>query len=157
MKVFDPILARQIGMWINEYLYYYYYAERAVERLTSEPLTRGEEVLELNRRLLSQLDDIGIGANSEKALNVYYNYHSRRNSTYMYYARPGSPDPEQADHSASQIIDISANMEEGEGYAGVALDIIEGLEGMNRFMSPLMCPMGRNCLHGARRCGRGEL
>jgi 6-phospho-beta-glucosidase len=129
MKVFDPTLVRQIGMWINEYLYYYYYAERAVESLTSEPLTRGEEVLELNRRLLSQLDDIGIDANSEKALNVYYNYQSRRSSTYMYYARPGSPDPQQADHFASQIIDINSNLEAGEGYAGVALDIIEGLEG----------------------------
>ncbi len=128
MKVFEPSLVQQIGMWINEYLYYYYYAERAVKSLSTEPLTRGEEVLELNRRLLAQLEDIGVEANPDKALGLYHNYHYRRNTTYMYYARPGSPNPQEADHASLQDIDLGTVPEEGEGYAGVALDIMEGLE-----------------------------
>ena len=33
MKVFEPSLVQEIGMWINEYLYYFYYRERAVKSL----------------------------------------------------------------------------------------------------------------------------
>ena len=127
MKVFEPSLVKQISMWINEYLFYYYYAERAVESLQTEMQTRGEEVLELNRRLLAQLDDIGVDENTDKALSVYYNYHYRRNATYMYYARPGSPNPQEADHAGLKEIDFSALSKEGEGYAGVALEIMKGL------------------------------
>lgn len=129
MKIFDPTLVEQIGMWINEYLYYYYYYERALKSLNTAHQTRGEEVLELNLRLLAQLDDVGVRDNSEKALHVYYNYLNRRDSTYMYYARPGSPNPEEADHSATQDREPDNLSEENEGYAGVALDIMEGLAG----------------------------
>jgi 6-phospho-beta-glucosidase len=142
MKVFEPSLVQQIGMWINEYLYYFYYRERAVESLNTAPLTRGEEVLELNNRLLAQLDDVGVCANSAKAINVYYNYLNRRNMTYMYYARPGSPNPEQADNSTAQDIDFSNLSEENEGYAGVALDIMEGLEGDEPVYTALNVPNG---------------
>jgi 6-phospho-beta-glucosidase len=129
MKIFDPTLVQQIGMWINEYLYYYYYYERALKSLNSALQTRGEEVLELNLRLLEQLEDVGVRDNSEKALHVYYHYLNRRDSTYMYYARPGSPNPEEADQSASENKDHGVLAEENEGYAGVALDIMEGLDG----------------------------
>jgi 6-phospho-beta-glucosidase len=129
MKVFDPILVKQIGMWINEYLYYFYYCERALKSLKTARQTRGEEVLDLNLRLLAQLDDIGVHGNPEKALNIYYNYLNRRDSTYMYYARPGSPNPEEADCSTTQDIELGNLTEENEGYAGVALDIMQGLEG----------------------------
>ena len=142
MKVFEPSLVQEIGMWINEYLYYFYYRERAVKSLQTAPLTRGEEVLELNNRLLAQLDDVGMSANSAKALNIYCNYLNRRDMTYMYYARPGSPNPEQADRSTTQDIDFSNLSEENEGYAGVALDIMEGLEGDEPVYTALNVPNG---------------
>jgi 6-phospho-beta-glucosidase len=140
MKVFEPSLIKQIGMWINEYLYYYYYAERAVDSINGAPQTRGEEVLELNRRLLAQLEDIDIEVNSEKALSLYFNYHYRRNSTYMHYARPGTPNPEEAERSLVQEIDVGNLSKEGEGYAGVALDIMQGLEGNEPFYTALNVP-----------------
>jgi alpha-galactosidase/6-phospho-beta-glucosidase family protein len=127
-------------MWINEYLYYFYYAERALDRVSREPLTRGEEVLALNRRLLEQLDDVGVTVNPEKAFSVYYNYHLRRNSTYMHYARPGTPSPEEADRAALQVIDFGDASAEGEGYAGVALDIMLGLEGDEPVYTALNVP-----------------
>ena len=140
MKVFEPSLVKQIGMWINEYLYYYYYCERALSSLTGEVLTRGEEVLELNRRLLGQLEDVGVCANPEKALRVYFNYINRRNMTYMYYARPGSPNPEEADQASLQEIDLGTFSKEEEGYAGVALDIMQGLEGDEPVYTALNVP-----------------
>jgi 6-phospho-beta-glucosidase len=140
MQVFEPSLVRQIGMWINEYLYYFYYAEQALDRVGSEPLTRGEEVQALNRRLFEQLDDIGVTVNPEKAFSFYYNYHLRRNSTYMHYARPGTPSQEEADRAALQVIDLAEVSTEGEGYAGVALDIMQGLEGDEPVYTALNVP-----------------
>jgi 6-phospho-beta-glucosidase len=47
----------------------------------------------------------------------------------MHYARPDAPSLEQADQNAESSAPKQFNAEGGEGYAGVALDIIQGLEG----------------------------
>jgi 6-phospho-beta-glucosidase len=116
-------------MWINEYLYYYYYSEKAVEQILADGKTRGEEIMELNQRLLSELGDILIERNPQKALSVYHAYNQRREATYMHYARPDAPSMELADQ-ATRTTDLQEmDFSSGEGYAGVALDIIQGLEG----------------------------
>src|SRR5215212_6177928 len=51
LKIFQPELISQFGMWLNEYLYYYYYSEQALAKILSDGKTRGEEILELNQRL----------------------------------------------------------------------------------------------------------
>jgi 6-phospho-beta-glucosidase len=124
MNIFEPALLDQIGMWLNEYLFYYYYAERALESIQSEGKTRGEEVLELNRRLLDQLRAL----DPEQALAAYYAYERRRGATYMHYARPDSPTPEEADLQVQVEPRRKAGGEAEEGYAGVALSIIEAFE-----------------------------
>ena len=125
MQVFEPGLIEAMDIWLNEYLYYYYYAEQAVERIQSDGLTRGEEILVLNERLLEQLKEIDINVNPEKALKTYYAYEKRRTSTYMHYARPDGLEMDEADQHIqdAEIVDTA-----GEGYAGVALDIIEAFE-----------------------------
>jgi 6-phospho-beta-glucosidase len=125
--MFDAELIRHIGMFTNEYLYYFCYAERAVESIQSDELTRGEEVLQLNRRLLDRLRTIDIARNPDDALRAYLSYERRRSSTYMHYANPDGLSMEEADQAASeQAIEIST--EGGEGYAGVALKIIQALQ-----------------------------
>ncbi|MCS7010578.1 MAG: hypothetical protein NZL98_04365 [Anaerolineales bacterium] len=121
---FEPELVRHMGMFLNEYLYYYYYAERAVAALLAEPKTRGEEIFELNRRLLEQLEEIDIARNPERALRCYFGYERRRGATYMHYAY-GGPSIEEADRNL--IFDSEIPAEAGEGYAGVALSLIEAL------------------------------
>ena len=59
-KVFSPRVVRRHGMWINEYLYYFYYAEKAVEAIRSDSRTRGEEVRDLNHGLIEQLTARGL-------------------------------------------------------------------------------------------------
>jgi 6-phospho-beta-glucosidase len=71
-NVFDPDLIQLLGMWLNEYLYYYYYAERAVAAISADEKTRGEEILALNRDLLAQLGAIDIEGNLDSALTIYY-------------------------------------------------------------------------------------
>jgi len=128
--VFEPALVRQLGMHLNEYLYYYYYAEQALAAIRAERMTRGEEIVELNQRLIEQLEETGVERNPERALRVFFGYEKRRGATYMHYARPagtgGSLSIEEANRELVFDADIPA--EAGEGYAGVALSIIEALE-----------------------------
>ena len=123
---FEPQLVAQIGMFLNEYLYYYYYAEKAVAAISREARTRGEEIVELNERLLDRLEAIGVERDPQAALRAFFAYERRRSATYMNYARSDAPSMEEADHQAGA--EVEGSPETGEGYAGVALDIIAALE-----------------------------
>lgn len=125
-RMFDPELVRHLGMFLNEYLFYFYYAEKALASIQADELTRGEEVLRLNRQLLDRLRAIDVERHPEEGLRAYLAYDRRRAATYMHYANPDGPSMEEADMAAEGPIAIS--MEGGEGYAGVALKIIQALE-----------------------------
>jgi len=124
-SLFEPGLVRQIGMHLNEYLYYYYYAEKAMAAISDEGMTRGEEIVELNQRLIDQLEEIGVERDPERALRAFFGYEKRRGSTYMHYAYGGMSIVEA---NRQQIFDTEVPEKAGEGYAGVALSIIEALE-----------------------------
>jgi len=124
-SLYEPALVRQVGMHLNEYLYYYYYAEKALQAISSEGMTRGEEIVELNQRLIEQLEEIGVERNPERALRAFFGYEKRRSSTYMHYAYGGMSIEEA---NRQQIFDADITAEAGEGYAGVALSLIEAME-----------------------------
>jgi 6-phospho-beta-glucosidase len=126
-RMFDPVLVRRQRNWINEYLYYYYYAERAVAALKSDLRTRGEEVKDLNAALVARLGAMDLDRDADTALSVYYAYERRRNATYMHYALEDAPSMEEADQADDHRAHGEAG-EEGEGYAGVALNLIDALE-----------------------------
>jgi 6-phospho-beta-glucosidase len=124
-KLFEPALVRQIGMHLNDYLYYFYYAEKALAAINREAKTRGEEIVELNQRLIDQLEEIGVERDPERALRTFFGYEKRRHATYMNYSN-GSMTKEEADRQ--QIFDADIPAQAGEGYAGVALSLIAALE-----------------------------
>lgn len=139
LRVFEPALLRLLGLFPNEYLYYYYYAEKALEQIQNEPRTRGEEILELNVALLEGLEQPEMRLDPHLALQYYLAYEERRSSTYMYYARvarqsedsPGSASPPGASGagaSQAEPAPVEPSPEQSEGYAGVALDVMEALE-----------------------------
>ena len=140
LQVFQPAVVRQFGLWLNEYLYYFYYSEKAVVQILGDGKTRGEEILELNKRLMEQLADLDVVHNPEKALAVYQGYNDRRGATYMHYARPDAPSLDQADQNADASAPRQFDAAAGEGYAGVALDIIQGLEGSEPVYTALNLP-----------------
>jgi 6-phospho-beta-glucosidase len=109
LRMFDKALVRRMGMFLNEYLYYYYYHDEAVKRIQSEGETRGEEVERLNKELFESLKDCP----PTEALNVYDAYNRRRNSTYMAYAEP--------EHLNEKSTKQGHTEHEVGGYAGVAL------------------------------------
>lgn len=123
-SLFDPALVRQMGMHLNEYLYYYYYAEQALAAINAEGMTRGEEIVELNQRLIEQLEEIGVEHDPERALRTFFGYEHRRGVTYMHYAYGGQSIEEA---NREPLFDADIPTEGGEGYAGVALSIIEAL------------------------------
>ncbi len=135
--LFAPELVRQMGMHLNEYLYYYYYAEQAVLAINGEGKTRGEEIVELNHRLVRQLDAIGVEADPERSLRCFFGYERRRGATYMHYAY-GGMSMEEADRQVPFDADIPA--ESGEGYAGVALSVIEAIENGGPLTTALNVP-----------------
>ena len=124
-RLFDPALVRMLGMHLNEYLYYYYYAEQALAAITGEGMTRGEEIVELNTRLIEQLEEIGVERDPERALRAFFGYEKRRGATYMHYAYGGMSIEEA---NRQQLFDADIPPAAGEGYAGVALALIEALE-----------------------------
>jgi len=122
---FEPELVRMLGMHLNEYLYYYYYAEKALAAINGEGMTRGEEILELNTRLIEQLEEIGVERDPERALRAFFGYEKRRGTTYMHYAYGGTSG---AEADRERLFDADIPAEAGEGYAGVALALVEALE-----------------------------
>ena len=130
MSMFEPGLVEQVGMWINEYLYYFYYAERAVESITADGQTRGEEIVELNHRLMDQLHAINLEREPAAGLRQFYAYLNRRHATYMHYAQPDGPSMSAADQAQADQLKASEAppASDGEGYAGVALGIVEAME-----------------------------
>jgi len=137
MKVFEPQLIREIGLWMNEYLFYYHYADRAVSSILAEERTRGEEVLHLNKTLMDILTEIDPEKYPEEAMKAYWSYNERRGATYMNYARPDAPSIHEADRQAfSGVEDDAAS----EGYAGVALGIVEAIEANEKVHIALNVP-----------------
>jgi 6-phospho-beta-glucosidase len=120
-SIFERELLDRMGMWLNEYLFYYYYAERALRSILADEMTRGEEVMQLNGGLLEQLRAIDSENNPEEALRAYSVYERRRVATYMHYAYV-------EDTHIRDSVEEFHSLDHAEGYAGVALNIVQALE-----------------------------
>ena len=143
-RLFAPQLVRMLGMHLNEYLYYYYYAEQALNAINSEGMTRGEEIVELNLRLLEQLEEVGVERDPDRALRTFFGYEQRRSATYMHYAYGGQS---IAEANRKQIFDADIPAEAGEGYAGVALSIMAAFESGKPLYTALNIP-NEGAIHG---------
>ncbi|HZS94604.1 MAG TPA: glycoside hydrolase [Chloroflexota bacterium] len=112
LAIFDPDLLALLGVLPNEYLYYYYYRDRALERMRAEGETRGEQICRLSSELMRDLREIDPERHPDRALERYQEYIDERHGTYM------------ARETGSGPRDKREAEEGGEGYAGVALDIL---------------------------------
>lgn len=117
LGLFDRQLVASKHLWLNEYLYYFYYADRALEEIRESALTRGEEVRALNSDLFARLAD---AASMNEAMDMYYGYQRDRIATYMPYQRS---DPDAVSPHQAQARSMARDRIE-EGYAGVALTVI---------------------------------
>ena len=116
MAMFDPDLRASLGMFLNEYLHYFYHRDEALAALLAKPETRGEEVIRLTGELLERLRAADVANNPDEGLRIYTEVMDRRSATYMAHARHGQTRPQLAPAG-----------DDDEGYAGVALGCVEAL------------------------------
>lgn len=113
---FDAGLVTALGMIPCEYLHYYYDRRQAVEDILRAEESRAEKLLALNQAFFARLQDMQKA--SHTALDdAYREYLQLRGKTYFL-------------DKNSPIIDLNEAADAGgEGYAGVALDVIEAIRG----------------------------
>jgi 6-phospho-beta-glucosidase len=112
---------RSLKMIPNEYNYYFYSAKKSVNLILQAEKSRGEQIAEMNHQFFNDLkkykdDDIALS-------RLYQRYLKMRWATYM---KTETGNPKEDFEASSEEIQTMAE----EGYAGVALDLIEGLMGL---------------------------
>jgi 6-phospho-beta-glucosidase len=126
---FDPQFVAALGMLPNEYLYFYYHAREAVQRILDAGKTRGEQVQELNECLFAELRRLRDGGSESAMRDAYMSYLLKRGETYMATETGHKPDVEHLQAAAEE-----------EGYEGVALGVMECLSGVRQGTSILSVP-----------------
>jgi 6-phospho-beta-glucosidase len=119
---FDSDFITSLCMIPNEYLYYYYYNMQAVSNILNSSECRGEQVAKQNLKLFSDLKERSLIQDFEGMQASYQAYLDKRSSTYMVKETGKSHDISMLD---SKTIETTLD----EGYAGVALNLIEALVG----------------------------
>lgn len=119
LSLFEPGLIDLLGVWPNEYLYYFYDADRAVAEICRRDVTRGEQVRDATASLLAELRAMRPDDDPGAALARFHAYHRTRSATYLAGAR----------HVATQGEEPAAwGADDEESYAAVMLDVVEALE-----------------------------
>ncbi len=115
---------------LNEYLYYYYNREKAVDNVLHSPRTRGEVIEDINRAMTEDLKKIDIENDFESAVNTFEYWYGQRDKAYMAnetgICKPGGP----------WKFDVYSK--DSGGYAGVALRFIEIFQS-GRTQSMILC------------------
>ena len=118
MRYFEPDLPKKWNLLFNEYLYYFYYREKAVENILKGGTTRGESILAINGKMMKELELLDPEADFEKMLVIYAKYNHQREISYM-----ATESSVQRNENAAIKFDLYSP-EEG-GYAGIALAFIQ--------------------------------
>lgn len=109
--IFGIDLVRTLGAFPNEYLYYYLLPSKAVPAMLNESETRGQKVLKLTEAFFAKVGKL----EPEALLAHHADCIGKREASYMEYAWKDTDGKQRPDH----------HLAEGEGYAGVALDVLE--------------------------------
>ncbi len=119
---FDASLITSLGMLPNEYCYYYYYNQQAVNNILQAGECRGEQVARENLELFATLRHLHQVQDLAGMQAAYHTYLDLRGSTYMLKETGKAHDLSFIDPQVLASIG-------DEGYAGVALNLIEALVG----------------------------
>lgn len=132
---FDLDFIETLGMIPNEYLYFYYHADEAVENIIKAGESRGEQIQKLNDWLFKELERAKKEDGEERVSGLYTEYLKKRGETYMTIETGLAPHGEIAEMAIE------------EGYEGVALGVVECLSGARRGVAILNVP-NRGAING---------
>ncbi len=119
---FDAEFITSLGMIPNEYLFYYYHSREAVDNILRDGQTRGEQIAGWNALLFDELKSLRAAGDLDGMRRTYQAYLEQRGGTYMASETGQTHDLAGLDPAIIRAL-------AGEGYAGIALDLIEGLSG----------------------------
>lgn len=116
MRYFEKEFLKHKGCLLNEYLYYFYYRERAVGNILKAGKTRGEQICEINAAMTDELSRMDVEKDFNSCLRVFEKYYGLRENSYM-----------AGETGIKRHKPWSFNIYEKDdgGYAGVALKFIE--------------------------------
>jgi 6-phospho-beta-glucosidase len=118
-RLFDAQLVRTIGMLPMEYLYFFYYRERAVENILGSGGTRGAQIAAINDALWPELHALVAAGDLAGAAAAWERAMETRAQTYFARERGEGV-------AAATASDVPGDVE-GEGYGGVATAVIRAL------------------------------
>jgi 6-phospho-beta-glucosidase len=116
MRYFDKELLRDRKCILNEYLYYFYYREQAVENILKAPQTRGEQIRDINKNMTAELSHMDIENDFEGCLKVFNKWYGMREGSYM---------ASETGVKRTTPWEFDIYEKDDGGYAGVALKFIE--------------------------------
>ncbi len=140
LRYFEKSLLRERNAVLNEYLYYFYYREKAVENILKAPQTRGEQIAEINKKMTAELENIDIENDFDRAFEVFEHWYGERENNYMA-AESG------VKRQTKWKFDIFGK--DDGGYAGVALKFME-IAGGGKADSMILCVPNCGAIDGLR-------
>ena len=138
MRYFEKELLRQRGCVLNEYLYYFYYREKAIENILKAGKTRGEQICEINKKMTAELKNVDIDKDFDKALKIYEHWYGERENNYM-------ASETGVKRKTPWHFDIYSK--DSGGYAGVALKFIETAQTGGKD-TMILCVPNRSAIDG---------
>lgn len=116
MRYFSKELLRDRKAVLNEYLYYFYYREQAVDNILKADKTRGEQIRDINKNMTAELSKMDVENDFEGCLKVFNKWYGMREGSYM-----------ASETGVKRTTPWKFNIyeEDDGGYAGVALKFIE--------------------------------
>ncbi len=140
LRYFEKSLLRERKAILNEYLYYFYYREKAVANILAAKQTRGEQIAEINRKMTAELEKIDVEKDFGKALAVFEKWYGERENNYM-----------AAESGIKRQSKWSFDMfgKDDGGYAGVALRFMEIARG-GKTDSMILCVPNAGAIEGLR-------
>ncbi len=113
MRFFQKDLVEHMGCILNEYLYYFFYREQAIENIQNAHVTRGEVIQEVNRNMMEELSQMDIERDFAGCLKVFDKWYGKREDAYM--------SNETGISRAKTPYHFDIYEKDAGGYAGVAL------------------------------------
>jgi len=129
MRYFEKDLLKERGCILNEYLYYFYYREKALSNILNANQTRGEQICEINKNMTAELSRIDVEKDFDKALAIFEKWYGVRENNYM-------ASETGVKRQTPWRFDIHSK--DSGGYAGVALKFIE-IKNSKKSDSMILC------------------
>lgn len=119
MRYFGKDLVEELHSVLNEYLYYYYYRQEAVDNILKAGSTRGELICEINRLMIQELSHLDPERDFDTCLKVFDKWYGKREDAYM------EKETGCVRNRAPYHFDLYEK--DDGGYAGVALRYIRAV------------------------------